>query len=293
VIRSGGGAWAAIRSQVGLPYLIVLALVGTIGVIYAGTKVLGGGDEAAPASPGPTTEPVAASAELAVEDPGASPQAGGLEGARGDPFTSSADGGSAGASGGGSNGDSGDSDSAGGATSGGSEAGETSDGSASGGGIGGTTGAGDYSASSPVVGASGTTSDGEASGSGSGGGGGGRWTYAISVRTAGEGHRSYQKNAPPLTPLPGERLPLAVFLGVDAKSEKLASFSISPDVRVNGDGYCRPRPSACRILEMRDGGSTRLRYLNSNGSERTMTLELVAIERVRAKGSAVAVGGGS
>jgi hypothetical protein len=74
------------------------------------------------------------------------------------------------------------------------------------------------------------------------------------------------RELPRLSPLPGTRDPVAIFLGVEHRTT--AVFLISSTTSPLGDGHCRPAADRCHILRMRGGDTEFLTVTTASGTIR-------------------------
>jgi hypothetical protein len=110
-------------------------------------------------------------------------------------------------------------------------------------------------------GSGGTGSGGGTPGSGGGtpGSGGGTpapakpttYTYTVDVRFGERSNPATRRGVQRLEPLPNDRNPLLVFLGVTADT-KGAVFLVNSRLDQEGEGDCQPSNNACTFLELRD-----------------------------------------
>jgi hypothetical protein len=79
-----------------------------------------------------------------------------------------------------------------------------------------------------------------------------RRVYRVGMRFGLAGHIKSLHDPARLAALPSPKAPVVLFLGV-RQDGRTAVFVVAPNVQATGDGYCRPRKTNCRTLEMRAG----------------------------------------
>ncbi len=90
-----------------------------------------------------------------------------------------------------------------------------------------------------------------------------------------------------LTPLPSIKAPLLVFRGV-RKGGKDATFTVSGEAILSGDGACKPSPYDCEAISLKSGQVEHVQYLPP-GSETAVTYELKIVSIHAAEATAAAV----
>lgn len=85
-----------------------------------------------------------------------------------------------------------------------------------------------------------------------------------------------------LTPLPDADVPFLVYVGKTADGK--ASFLVSAEVKVSGQGACTPSKADCRTLEMAIGETTNFELLTKKNGEGTNVIaKLTVTDLVRGK----------
>ena len=149
--------------------------------------------------------------------------------------------------------------------------------SGAGGGTSGGTGGGG------TGGGTGGGSQGPSGGSGNGNGGGSSPSptppapttleYPIDVRFGAVGAPETRAGLDPLRALPSEDNPVVVYLGAsDDRSE--ATFLVSAELQVTGEGTCRPERATCTTLVLKAGETAVLEGLDPDGKPVQYELEL-------------------
>jgi hypothetical protein len=92
-------------------------------------------------------------------------------------------------------------------------------------------------------------------------------------------------------PLPDAKQPLIVFRGVIAGG-KSATFTLVGELIPRGGAKCLPSVAQCQAIDLKAGAAEELEYVPLGGTAVTYELEVVKIERVKAKavGNAKAAG---
>jgi hypothetical protein len=91
------------------------------------------------------------------------------------------------------------------------------------------------------------------------------------------------------TPLPSAKEKLIEFVGVaKTASGKSASFSVTGEVILHGQGSCLPSPSQCQVIDLKPGKAEQLEYLSPAGTLVTYELRVVSITSTSASAAAVA-----
>jgi hypothetical protein len=103
-------------------------------------------------------------------------------------------------------------------------------------------------------------------------------------RLSGAGVR--HRELPRLSPLPGTRDPVVIFLGVEERTT--AVFLVSSTASPLGDGHCRPAPHRCHILRMRGGDTEFFAVTTATGTVRYQLDLHHVIDRTRAARAAAA-----
>lgn len=147
---------------------------------------------------------------------------------------------------------------------------------------------------------SGTSSGGDTSGSsdngtgsaggsgGSGGSGGGSDTVTDDLLTIlvtkGDGQPEQIEDIRTLSPLPSTDNPFLVYVGKTSGGE--ASFLVSADVTVEGDGQCDPTPTDCRTLILAEGQSATFTLKLEDNEKVQVTVVAIETKKVDVSGSA-------
>jgi hypothetical protein len=90
-----------------------------------------------------------------------------------------------------------------------------------------------------------------------------------------------------LTPFPSRWYPGVVYLG-ELKGGRAAAFLIAPEIRVAGDGSCRPSASHCEILELKAGDTEFLDVLTPTVGLVQYELNVTRITAHRSRSAAAA-----
>lgn len=77
----------------------------------------------------------------------------------------------------------------------------------------------------------------------------------LSFGEPGSSRQRDRKDIARLSALPSADQPIIIYLGVKG-DKKTAAFLISSDATATGDGTCKPSPTNCQTIEMREGDST-------------------------------------
>jgi len=105
------------------------------------------------------------------------------------------------------------------------------------------------------------------------------FTYMVDLRL-GEGERPrLYRNVQRLTPLPSDRNPQVVFLGVST-DRKEAIFLVDSDLRQDGEGKCQPSRRDCTFLHLKVSDFQDEQLLYDPATDRTYNLKLESINRV-------------
>jgi len=90
------------------------------------------------------------------------------------------------------------------------------------------------------------------------------------------------------TPLPSSKDKLIEFLGVTVTgSNKSATFLLSGEVILHGEGACLPSATQCRMIDLKAGKSEQLEYLSESGQVTVYVLRVVSIESSNASSASV------
>ncbi len=92
-------------------------------------------------------------------------------------------------------------------------------------------------------------------------------------------------NIKTLTPLPSIKVPLLIYRGV-RKGGRDATFTISGEAILSGQGVCTPNPYDCEAISLKTGQVEHLQYLPA-GSETAVTYEL-KIASIQAQEASIA-----
>lgn len=90
-----------------------------------------------------------------------------------------------------------------------------------------------------------------------------------------------------LDPLPSAENPSIIYLGV-LEDGKTAVFLLDADVTAQGDGKCRPTPSDCQRLYLREGETEFFDIGGENGSQHQIDLIDIRAKKVRSGSKAAA-----
>ncbi len=162
---------------------------------------------------------------------------------------------------------------------------EAVDGATGGTGTGGDTGS---------TGNGGDTSGSSDNGTGSAGGGSGGSDKPQTVTddlltilvTKGDGQPEQIEDIRTLTPLPSTDDPFLVYVGKTTGGE--ASFLVSADVTVEGDGQCDPTPTDCRTLILAEGQSSTFTLKLKDNEKIQITVVAIETKKVDVSGSSAA-----
>ncbi len=90
------------------------------------------------------------------------------------------------------------------------------------------------------------------------------------------------------TPLPTAKERVIEFVGVIVSgSVKSATFALSGEVIIRGDGSCLPSAAQCKMIELKEGKTEQLEYLSASGQPVTYELRVVSIASSNASTAAV------
>lgn len=90
------------------------------------------------------------------------------------------------------------------------------------------------------------------------------------------------------TPLPSSKDKLIEFLGVTVSgSSKSATFLLSGEVILHGEGACLPSATQCRMIDLKAGKSEQLEYLSESGQVTVYVLRVVSIESSNASSASI------
>ena len=90
-----------------------------------------------------------------------------------------------------------------------------------------------------------------------------------------------------LTPLPSAQQPLIIFRGVTAGG-KNAIFTVVGEVILRGNAVCLPSASQCQEIELNQGQTEQLEFLQPNGQAVNYELRIVSLAAAKASSAAVA-----
>jgi hypothetical protein len=100
------------------------------------------------------------------------------------------------------------------------------------------------------------------------------------------------KELPPLrkpTPLPSAQNRLLEFVGVTAASKgNSATFAVLGEVILRGAGKCLPSVAQCELLELAEGASEQLEYIEASGAVSALELHVSKIVRKAASAATFA-----
>jgi hypothetical protein len=111
-----------------------------------------------------------------------------------------------------------------------------------------------------------------------------RWNiYSVDVRIGAPGAGVVHKDIPRLSPLPTERSPQVMYMGV-ADNGRRAVFALGAGVEAGAVGavrsagaFCDPSRADCALLVIPAGKSVGLSYVSSTGTVRTLVLDVSRI----------------
>jgi len=104
--------------------------------------------------------------------------------------------------------------------------------------------------------------------------------YSLVVRFgSSEGDSLERMSLARLKPLPSAEEPILVYLGV-SEDKKSALFMVDSSVEADGDGNCKPRPTDCETIALREGETEFFDVLGEDGEPVAQyQLDLVKIRR--------------
>jgi hypothetical protein len=107
--------------------------------------------------------------------------------------------------------------------------------------------------------------------------------YSVDLRIGARGRLVSHRDLARLTPLPDERAPQAMYLGVTDHGRR-AVFALGAGVEVRAGGEkrsldpaCSPSRLDCALVVVPAGGRIMLRYVSATGAQRTLVLDLSRI----------------
>jgi hypothetical protein len=110
--------------------------------------------------------------------------------------------------------------------------------------------------------------------------------YSVDLRIGAHGHAASHHDVARLMPLPRERSPQVIYMGVDDHGHN-AVFALGAGVVVRPAGgsrsegaYCHPSRKECSLVVIPDGKTVALDYVSATGSDRALFLRVV---RIRSK----------
>lgn len=104
--------------------------------------------------------------------------------------------------------------------------------------------------------------------------------------TKGDGQPEQIEDIRTLTPLPSTDDPFLVYVGKTSGGE--ASFLVSADVTVEGDGQCDPTPTDCRTLILAEGQSATFTLRLKDNEKIQVTVVALETKKVDVSGSSAA-----
>jgi hypothetical protein len=115
--------------------------------------------------------------------------------------------------------------------------------------------------------------------------------YSLTVRFGDStGDQLDRMNLPRLKPLPNGDDPILVYLGV-ASDKKTAVFMVDTSVTAQGDGSCKPSPSDCETIHLREGETEFFDVHDATGNVTAQyELDLIKIRRSTTSSAARAAG---
>jgi hypothetical protein len=93
------------------------------------------------------------------------------------------------------------------------------------------------------------------------------------------------ENIKRLTPLPSAERSLVAFMGVSS-SAKSASFAVTGEAILHGNGVCVPSASQCELIDLTPGQTEELSYLEPSGQTVVYQLKVVSIVKSNKSASA-------
>jgi hypothetical protein len=91
------------------------------------------------------------------------------------------------------------------------------------------------------------------------------------------------------TPLPSSHTKLLQFVGVTPSSKGYsANFAVLGEVILRGAGRCLPSAAQCLMLQLKEGASEQLEYIEASGSVSALELKVTKITRQQASAAAFA-----